>query len=464
MVSASENNYLSEFVDKMVKAGVPPIAIKSFSHYYQQILLGDKGLLPEKEILPVDPSSIKKFDQLTDYRSSGQNALPKAVKIILNGGLGTSMGLLGPKSTLRVKNNLSFLDILLRQAEMANVKLVLMNSFSTHETSVKVLNELNPPNPPLLFCQHMFPKVLRKNLAPAQSPENPDLEWNPPGHGDIFIAMYTSGILNQLLDNGIRYALITNTDNLGATLDESLLGFFADKNLPFMMEVAVRSPADKKGGHLAYSKAGHFVLREIAQCPENELSKFQDIQLHCFFNTNNIWLNLEALQEKIQDLGFLPLPLILNPKTLDPREENSPPVFQIETAMGSAISMFPEAIPVKVPSERFHPVKKCDDLLAIRSDCYYLDNEYKLQINPARSYERIKIELDPAYYTKIDQLNKRFPYGAPSLVHCRSLCIRGNVCFEKGVVLKGDVLIENCGTSQAVVNQGSVIEGNFIFE
>ena len=464
MTSASEKDHLPEFIDKMGKAGVPSVAINSFSYYYQQILSGDKGLLPEKEILPVDPSTVKKFDQLTDYRSSGQKSISKAVKIILNGGLGTSMGLMGPKSLLRVKNNYSFLDILLLQAEVANVKLVIMNSFTTHDTTQNVLKDLNLADLPLLFCQHMFPKVLRKNLAPAVCPENPDLEWNPPGHGDIFIAMNTSGILNQLLSNGFRYALITNVDNLGATLDESLLGLFADQNFPFMMEVAVRTPEDRKGGHLAYSKAGHFLLREIAQCPEKELPKFQDIQLHRFFNTNNIWINLEVLHKKIQDQGFLPLPLLLNPKTLDPRDKNSPPVFQIETAMGAAISMFPEAIPINVPAERFHPVKKCDDLLAIRSDCYYLDNEYRLKMNPKRGYGRIKIDLDPAYYTKIDQLDRRFPFGAPSLVNCRSLCVKGDVCFEEDVVIKGDATIENRGFYQAVVKQGSVIEGNLIFK
>jgi len=447
----------------MEKAGLPPIAIKSFAYYYNQILSGVKGVISENEILPVAPSNVLNFDQLHSYRSAGRKAMSKTVKIILNGGLGTSMGLLGPKSLLKVKNNYSFLEILLRQAESAGIKLALMNSYNTHDATQKVLKDLSPAESPILFRQHMFPKVFRHNLAPAHWPKNRDLEWNPPGHGDIFIAMQTSGILDRLLSNGIRYALVTNVDNLGATLDESLLGLFADKNLPFMMEVAIRTPTDNKGGHLAYTKAGRYLLREIAQCHEKDLPVFQDIHHHCFFNTNSLWINLVSLSETMQIQDFLPLPLILNPKTLDPRDEKSPAVYQVETAMGAAISLFQEAIPVHVPPERFLAVKKSNDLLAIRSDCYYLDDQYRLKVNPDRHEEKIEIELDPEFYAKIDELNARFPFGSPSLVDCRTFCIKGDVRFEKDVIIRGDVMIENRGLAQAVVKQGTVIERNLIF-
>ena len=36
------------------------------------------------------------------------------------------------------------------------------------------------------------------SLAPASWPKNQELEWNPPGHGDIYTAMTTSGILDHL--------------------------------------------------------------------------------------------------------------------------------------------------------------------------------------------------------------------------------------------------------------------------
>jgi UTP--glucose-1-phosphate uridylyltransferase len=43
---------------------------------------------------------------------------------------------------------------------------------------------------------------------------------------------------------------VSNSDNLGATLDLKLLGHFVSSDAPFMMEVAQRTESDKKGGHL----------------------------------------------------------------------------------------------------------------------------------------------------------------------------------------------------------------------
>ena len=68
--------------------------------------------------------------------------------------------------------------------------------------------------------------------------------------------------------------------------------------------------------------------------------------------------------------GVLKLPLIKNKKTVNPRDSSSPPVFQLETAMGSAIECFDDAGAVVVPRERFAPVKTTNDLFGLRSDAY----------------------------------------------------------------------------------------------
>ena len=104
------------------------------------------------------------------------------------------------------------------------------------------------------------------------------------------------------------------------------------QRLDFMMEVAERTPADMKGGHLARHRNGRLVLREIAQCPPEDLDAFKDIQRFRFFNTNNLWVNLALLQEHIARQKSIHLPMILNPKALDPRDAGSPPVYQVETA------------------------------------------------------------------------------------------------------------------------------------
>jgi len=446
----------------MEKEKLPPVVIDTFSNYYKKILAGETGLLFDKNIRPVDPGELDDFTNIKEFASAGRNVLKNAVIITLNGGLGTSMGLTGAKSLLKIKNGKTFLEIILKQAEKYGVKLALMNSFNTHQDTVSSLSNLNPADSPLLFMQHKFPKILQKGFVPASWPENTDLEWNPPGHGEVYTALDTSGTLQELLDNEIIYAFISNSDNLGAAMDESLLGYFSENKLPFMMEVAERTPSDLKGGHLARYKNGRLILREAAQCPIDELNAFRDINCYGFFNTNNIWINLKSLKDLIKKNKIIRLPLIRNPKTLDPRNEESPAVFQIETAMGAAISLFEGATAIKVPRSRFFPVKKCIDLLAVRSDCFLLSKENNLILNPKRKSATVKINLDPKYYGKIDLFNERFADGVPSLVDCESLTVEGDVRFEKNVKISGKVTIKNIGKSQSVIKEGMLVEGSVI--
>jgi UTP--glucose-1-phosphate uridylyltransferase len=316
---------------------------------------------------------------------------------------------------------------------------------------------------PQYFLQHKFPKILKSDYSAANYPPNPELEWNPPGHGEIYTALYTSGLLKKLISEGVQYALIANADNLGATLEPSLLGYFAEQNFPIMMEVAQRTPADMKGGHLARHTNGRLVLREIAQCPKEDYATFQDIDYHRFFNTNSIWLNLKALEALIHSNPVIQLPMILNPKTINPRDASSPAVYQIETAMGAAISLFDRAAAVKVPVERFCPVKKTQDLLALRSDCYMLTDTGGVAPSPQRRLGRIQIQLDTDYYGKIDDLDKRFSQGVPSLLECEALTIEGDVYFEENVAIKGSVHLRNIGTTPATIKAGTVIASDLTF-
>ncbi|MDY6792754.1 MAG: UTP--glucose-1-phosphate uridylyltransferase [Thermodesulfobacteriota bacterium] len=455
--------HLSAFISKMEKEGISPLVINTFSYYYKKVVEGETGLILDRDIDPVDKDELKDANSLESWTAAGKEAFKHAVRIILNGGLGTSMGLTGPKSLVKVKDGQTFLEIILQQAEYSQVKLALMNSFSTHEDTLLALSKIDPPIVPRIFLQHKFPKILHEGLSPATWPEKPELEWNPPGHGDVYTALYASGMLKTLLEEDIRYAFISNCDNLGAGMDASLLGYFAENNYPFMMEVAQKTPADLKGGHLARQKNGRLILREIAQCHENERGAFEDIRRYRFFNTNNIWVNLKFLSDLIEKDKAIRLPMILNPKTLDPRNEDSPGVFQIETAMGAAISLFAGATAVKVPRSRFFPVKKCNDLVAVRSDCFVFSRQKNLMINPVRMLKQkpdtIKIDLDPKYYGKIELLEQRFKDGVPSLVDCESLTVEGDVFFSKNIRIKGEVKITNSKNSRADIKEGSVIQG-----
>jgi len=466
MKHQNKNNYLSAFISKMKNEGLPSQVFDTFTHYYGEVLKGETGLIYDRDIRPVGPSEIETYDKIIKYGRFGIKVFPQTVRIVLNGGLGTSMGLTGAKSLIKIKDEMSFLDIIMRQAENSEVTLAFMNSFSTQDDTIAALKMLNPPKFPIDFLQHKFPKILQHDYSPASWPKNPKLEWNPPGHGDVYTALLTSGMLESFLTNGIIYAFISNSDNLGARLDESLLGYFADNQFPFMMEVAKKTPADMKGGHLAQHKNGRLVLREAAQCPKDEEATFQDIKRYQYFNTNNIWINLKALKTLFDRQKIIHLPLILNSKSLDPRDKSSPPVYQIESAMGAAISLFEGAVAVNVPRTRFYPVKTSNDLLSVRSDCFVYNVDDSLRINPIRLKRNrpdvSKIDLDPKYYGKIDDLEKRFRNGIPSLIDCDALTIEGDVFFEKGVKIKGSVRITNRQQSQAIIKEGTVIDQDLV--
>jgi UTP--glucose-1-phosphate uridylyltransferase len=455
--------HLESFIQKMTDEGIHSFVIETFSAYYRQIVSGQQGLLYDRDLKVIEDGEIPNAESVTEYAPKGQKKLPHTVRVVLNGGLGTSMGLTGPKSLLQVKKGKSFLELILAQTRSQGARLALMNSFSTHAETLAKLSELNPSPFPLLFLQHKFPKILQSDLSPAIFPQDPKLEWNPPGHGDIYTALYTSGMLERLLGEGVHYAFISNSDNLGATLDTAILGYFTDQNFPFMMEVAQRTPSDIKGGHLARHKNGNLVLREAAQCPPDEIRAFQDINRYRFFNTNNIWVNLIFLKDLIQKLGPIPLPLILNPKNLDPRNPNSPKVFQVESAMGAAISVFEGATAIEVDRSRFFPVKKCNDLLAVRSDYFLFSGKDHLILNPKRVSDQLKISLDSDFFGMIDQFERRFAEGAPSLVGCETLQVDGDVRFGPNVKIVGNVTIKNTGEKQVSIPEGSVVRGTWRF-
>ncbi len=455
----AESDHLAAFIAKMTSAGLQPVVMDTFAWYYHKVVTGEKGFIYNRDIRPVETQDIADSATFAPYADMGEKMMPQAVMIVLNGGLGTSMGLTGAKSLLPARNGKTFLEIIVRQAGRQHVRLAFMNSFNTHAETVEALKRLHPEPFPLIFVQNKFPKILRSDFSPASWPRQPDLEWNPPGHGDIYTALYTSGILEQLLADGIQYAFIANSDNLGATLDPSLLGYFAEKSLPFMMEVSIRKPVDIKGGHLAVHKNGHLILREAAQCTEDEIGVSRDITRYRYFNTNNIWINLKRLKAVFDRHGVIHLPMILNPKTLDPRDCSSPGVYQIETAMGSAISLVEGATAVVVPRSRFYPVKKCNELLVIRSDRFMYSDQNGLAANPKRRGTQIEVDLDPQYYTLIDAFDARFPFGPPSLAACESLRVSGNVFFGKNIILKGDVVIQHAGDIPGYVPDNEVVEG-----
>lgn len=454
----------------MAGEGLPKPVIDSFRKYFDQLLRGRRGMIPESEITPLRDRDLVDLETLPPAPGDEAKLLKATVVLRLNGGLGTSMGLKGPKGILKVKQDRSFLDIVAEQVKDLNRRggvitpLVLMNSFSTHRETMAALRRISDPQTLRVetFLQHKFPKILRDTLAPAQWPADPTLEWNPPGHGELYVALQTSGMLDRLLADGSRYAFISNIDNLGALPDMRIPAYLARTGTPFLMEVAARTEMDRKGGHLATSREGGLVLRESSQTPDADKGMLGDITTHRYFNTNSIWIDLKQLSEKLASRdGSLPLPMICNPKTLDPRDPDSPPVFQLESAMGAAIALFKGAGAIRVPRTRFFPVKDCGDLLLTRSDSVRLEAGGRLSPAPRRRTDNPLVELDKKFYRTIDQLESRFPHGSPSLAECESLRVEGDVTFGANVVIRGRTRIMAPRAAAARVPDGMEIEGDY---
>jgi len=446
-------NKIDMFRNKMEAEKLPEVVLDTFEYYYNQLLSGETGLLPESLINNIE--NLPHYNNVAESSLNyGKTVLHKSVIIKLNGGLGTSMGLSEAKSLLRIKEQYSFLDIIAKQAQESKIPFILMNSFNTQEKSLELLSNYTDINNdlPLDFLQHKIPKICSQTFQPIEYPDNPALEWCPPGHGEIYTALVTSGILDQLLKKEIEYAFISNSDNLGAVMDTKILGYFAQNNFPFLMEVADRTEADKKGGHLAKLQNGQLILRESAQCPKDDESEFQNVKKHQYFNTNNIWINLKELK-KIMDekKNILELPMIVNKKTVNPKDSNSAYVYQLETAMGSAISAFEGASALVVTRTRFAPVKTTEDLLAVRSDNYILTDDFRVILNPQRKLKPLAIKLDSRYYKFVDDLDKRISI-VPSLIECEKLTIKGDYKIGKKVKFKGKVILENSGTQQIIID------------
>jgi UTP--glucose-1-phosphate uridylyltransferase len=449
---------VSAATEKMRQEGLPEIAIDTFAHYEERLRSGEQGLLPEAELEPL--TDVPSAEELP---SPDASALSRVVVLKLNGGLGTSMGMTRAKSLLEIKEGQTFLDVIVRQVlhlraeHDAAIPLLLMNSFATRDDTLEALKkypELEIDGLPLDFVQGKVPKLLADGFEPVSWEADPALEWAPPGHGDVFTSLATSGTLSTLIERGYEYLFLSNSDNLGAVLEPRILSWFASEDLPFVSEVVDRTEADRKGGHLARRDRGSLVLRETAQVPGDDQDAFEDVKRHRFFNANNIWVNLRALERSLEERdGILGLPMIVNHKNVDPTDPSSPDVVQLETAMGAAIAVFDGAAAVHVPRPRFTPVKTTSDLLVVRSDAYELADDWTIQLTPEREAAP-RVELSDEFKLLRD-FEQRFQAGPPSLREAEQLEVEGDVRFGAGVVVRGRVKVEG----PATVPDGAVLEG-----
>jgi UTP--glucose-1-phosphate uridylyltransferase len=453
-IPSSNTSYAKEFTDSM----------KTFQRMQQRFLDSlnnpDKHTIDWSRVESPTSETVRQYEEIEKKHANKlqddsivKSLLSKLVVLKLNGGLGTTMGCTGPKSVIQIKGDDSFLDLTIKQIEAlnnkygVNIPLVLMNSFNTHEETSKILpNYTQDRNVRVLtFNQKQYPRIRADNYLPVPAtadPEKTDLgDWYPPGHGDIYDSFYRSDLYDQLVRRENReYMFMSNVDNLGATVDLTILSYLIDEQIDFCMEVTAKTLADIKGGTLIrYRQSSDdsiVKLLEIAQVPKQYVGEFQSIDKFKIFNTNNLWIRLAAIEENLDALNDQ-IEIINNRK-----EKDGIPVIQMETAAGAAIQVFKKAIGIEVPRSRFLPVKTCSDLLLIQSNVFVLNpsGDNSLIVNPKRSDNTVPLIQLSGQFQKVQDFNSRFQ-EIPDLLQCESLTVDGDVRFGKNVTVRGKVKI-----------------------
>lgn len=444
---------------KMERRGVPAPVIESFLTKARQIR-GQRPYVPLEDVSAADSRLIAAPWPVSGRQSNPgpreRSLMERLVVIKLNGGRSTSMGGRVPKGILEAKNGRTYLDVILGQITAIreqwdlNVPLVLMNSFFTHGPTMEIVERVGVPV--LTFIQNQVPRLLEDTLEPLDTGTEED--WAPPGHGDVYNSLRQTGLLDELRAQGYRWAFISNLDNLAACPEPAILDVIERERVDFLLEVTKRTEADRKGGSLVV-RDGRVHLLEIAQVAPDQRRDFMNIRLFPVFNTNNVWVDLDAVDAAL-DRGDLGLPLIQNRKHI-----HGSSVIQIETAMGAAIACFPRARALLVGRDRFCPTKRVADLFALRSDACILDSMDRLRLNPHRPPDLAfmpRVVFGEDFLDSPDNMLERFEDPTSvSLLRAQSLEVQGPVFFERNVVIEGSVIVQAPDRDKFRVPRGSIL-------
>ncbi|KAH3743071.1 UDP-glucose pyrophosphorylase 2 [Pelomyxa schiedti] len=415
-----------------------------FTRLFARFQSGENPTIEWDKIRPPPSSMLRDYTSLPPVdHAQVASFLNKVVIVKLNGGLGTTMGCTGPKSIIEAHAGKSFLEITFMQTQYLNEKygvtipLVLMNSFSTHADTMKLLSKYS--GEPFLrlhtFMQSQHPRFDFKTLLPlAKTLNGPESDWYPPGHGDFYRSFMNSGLLEAFLSEGKEYAFVSNIDNLGATVDPVIVKFLSETNMNFSMELTEKTRADVKGGTLiSYDDRPR--LLEIAQVPPAHVPEFASLKKFKIFNTNNLWVKLSAMKPAIDSGAIDNLDIIVNKKAYP-----GGTLVQLETAMCAAVQAFPNACGITVPRSRFLPVKTVNDLLITQSNLYLM-HDGLVVAHPDRQFPLIPptVRLGD-FFKKVGDYAARVP-SIPNLLELDHLTVSGDVYFGSKIVLKGTVII-----------------------
>jgi UTP--glucose-1-phosphate uridylyltransferase len=262
---------------------------------------------------------------------------------VMAGGMATRMGGV-VKALVEAIPGQTFLDLRLRENTVWGVPLWLMTSEATDAAIRAAL-----PRHVGTFMQNLSVRLTPEGHVFKEDDGQPSLYAT--GHGDLPDALRRSKLLDSFAG---KYVWITNVDNLGATIDETILGHFIASGKDVMVEVCEKAQGDR-GGVPVHAQGKLQVLEEF-RLPEG----FDPAQVRVF-NTNTFLVRANALATAPINWSWFRVE-----KKVDGR-----PAVQFERLLQELTAALPSAY-VKVPREgtrsRFLPVKDHEELARRRSD------------------------------------------------------------------------------------------------
>ena len=224
--------------------------------------------------------------------------------VVLNGGMATRFGgvvkgVVPVLSASRTFLGLAVEDVLLhRQGTDGEIPLFCMNSFATDEATRSHFADHDHFGLDAAAIEHFTQFVAVRMTKAGELFELDNGEPSPygPGHGDFASAFRQCGALRRFLDNGGRYLLVRNVDNLGARIDPIVLGHHIQSECEMTVELAPKWPEDVGGS--PYQYLGRTQLIEQLRYPEGFDPNIVDV-----FNTNTFTFSAAALDRDF-DLGW----------------------------------------------------------------------------------------------------------------------------------------------------------------
>ncbi|MEM7136612.1 MAG: UTP--glucose-1-phosphate uridylyltransferase [Myxococcota bacterium] len=338
-----------------------------FESLRQRLVEGTAGAAQNRivgEVHPPDEGDLRALPPMggelrAKLEARGEAAMRngEVAAVILAGGMATRFGG-AVKAAVEVLDGASFLELKLRDVAAvakrcdARIPVYLMTSFATDESVRMMAEELSTDQCPVVT----FPQFISLRLTPEGElfrDANDEVSPYAPGHGDLTFALRRSGLLGAFREAGGRTLMMSNVDNLTATLDPAVIGAHLESGAALTAEMAPKEPGDKGGAPARVD--GRPQIVEAFRFPE----AFDQERIPVF-NTNTFVLDAGAI-----DADF-PLTWFAVQKTVDDRT-----AIQFERLVGELTAFLNPAF-LRVerhgPDARFQPIKTPADMDKERPD------------------------------------------------------------------------------------------------